>query len=104
MTLGIKARFVVKFDGEEHRLLYDVVVVIEGKRSGTWGNSIQDGRKGGWTWAIALSCPGLSTPLSTHLAPQIKELPRGHWGPAFLMSSLGENLTALCSTIKKEDH
>ena len=69
MTLGIKARFVVKFDGEEHRLLNDVVVVIEGKIAGTWRNSITDDRKGGWTWAIALSCPDLSTPLSTHLVP-----------------------------------
>ena len=32
MSLGIKGKFLVGFDGSEHRLLHDGVVVIEGQR------------------------------------------------------------------------
>lgn len=32
MSIGIKGKFIVGFDGVEHRLLRDDLVVIEGKR------------------------------------------------------------------------
>ena len=59
MSLGIKGKFVVGFDGEEHRLLKDGVVVIENKRVRHVGKSYS-GRVDRWIDASSgLVMPGL---------------------------------------------
>jgi len=94
--LGIKGKFVVGFDGDEHRLLRDGVVVIEGERVKHVGKSYS-GRVDRWIDASgSLVMPGL---INTHIhaagSPKDKSFLEDVGARHFYMSSLGENLTAL---------
>jgi len=94
--LGIKGKFVVGFDGDEHRLLRDGVVVIEGKRVKHVGKSYS-GQVDRWIDASgSLVIPGL---INTHIhaagSPKDKSFLEDVGARHFYMSSLGENLTAL---------
>lgn len=96
MSIGIKGKFVIGFDGEEHRLLRDGVVVIEGKRVEHVGKSYS-GRVDRWIDASSsLVMPGL---INTHIhaagSPKDKSFLEDVGARHFYMSSLGENLTAL---------
>ena len=104
MSLGIRAKFVVGFDGKEHRLIRDGVVVIEGKRIGHVGKSY-GGEVERWIDAgRSLVMPGL---INTHIhassSPKDKSFLEDVGARHFYMSSLGENLTALGSSMRAED-
>lgn len=96
MSIGIKGKSVIGFDGEEHRLLTDGVVVIEGKRVKHVGKSYSD-QVDRWIDASgSLVMPGL---INTHIhaagSPKDKSFLEDVGARHFYMSSLGENLTAL---------
>ncbi|MCW3979300.1 MAG: amidohydrolase family protein, partial [Candidatus Bathyarchaeota archaeon] len=104
MTIGIKGKFVIGFDGEEHRLLRDGVVVIEGKRVKHVGKSYSS-RVDRWIDASSsLVMPGL---INTHIhatgSPKDKSFLEDVGARHFYMSSLGENLTALGMSMTDED-
>lgn len=104
MSIGIKGKFVIGFDGEEHRLLTDGVVVIEGKRVKHVGRSYS-GQVDRWIDASgSLVMPGL---INTHIhaagSPKDKSFLEDVGARHFYMSSLGENLTALGMSMTDED-
>ena len=105
MSLGIRARFIVGFDGVEHRLLTDGVVVVRGRRIAHVGGSYT-GRVDRWIDAgRGLVIPGL---INTHIhassSPKDKSFLEDVGARHFYMSSLGENLTALGKSMRPEDH
>jgi cytosine/adenosine deaminase-related metal-dependent hydrolase len=104
MSLGIRARFIVGFDGEEHRLLHDGVVIIEGKKIKHVGKSYA-GKVERWIDAgQSLVIPGL---INTHIhassSPKDKSFLEDVGARHFYMSSLGENLKALGLSMKPGD-
>jgi cytosine/adenosine deaminase-related metal-dependent hydrolase len=104
LSIGIKGKFVVGFDGEEHRLLRDGVVVIEGERVKHVGKSYS-GRVDRWIDASSsLVMPGL---INTHIhaagSPKDKSFLEDVGARHLYMSSLGENLTALGMSMTDED-
>jgi 5-methylthioadenosine/S-adenosylhomocysteine deaminase len=104
MSLGIRARFIVGFDGEEHRLLHDGVVIIEGKKIKHVGKTYT-GKVERWIDAgQSLVIPGL---INTHIhassSPKDKSFLEDVGARYFYMSSLGENLKALGLSMKPGD-
>ena len=104
MSIGIKGKFVIGFDGKEHRLLRDGVVVIEGNRVKHVGKSYS-GQVDRWIDASGgLVMPGL---INTHIhaagSPKDKSFLEDIGARHFYMSSLGENLTALGMSMTDED-
>ncbi len=104
MSLGIRGKFVVGFNGEEHRLLRDGVVVIEGRRIKHVGKTYR-GEVNRWIDASdCLVMPGL---INTHIhassSPKDKSFLEDVGARHFYMSSLGENLTALGMSMRDED-
>ena len=105
MSLGIRSKFIVGFDGVEHRLLIDGTVVIEGKRIKYVGKSYQ-GTADRWIDAgQSLVMPGL---VNTHIhaasAPKDKSFLEDVGARHFYISSLGENLSALGMSMRREDN
>ena len=105
MSIGVRGKFVVGFDGLEHRIIRDGVVVVEGNRIKHVGKSY-DGKVERWIEAPAgLVMPGL---INTHIhaatAPKDKGFIDDTGARHFYMSSLGENLTALGKSIKPKDY
>jgi cytosine/adenosine deaminase-related metal-dependent hydrolase len=105
MSLGIRGRFVVGFDGVEHRIIRDGVVVVEGKRIRHVGKGY-DGKVDRWIDApTGLVMPGL---INTHIhaatAPKDKGFIDDAGARHFYMSSLGENLTALGQAMRGSDY
>jgi len=105
LSLGIRAKFIVGFDGVEHRLLTDGVVVVEGKRIAHVGRSYA-GRVDRWIDAgRGFVIPGL---INTHIhassSPKDKSFLEDVGARHFYMSSLGEKLTALGNSMRPEDH
>lgn len=105
MSLGIKAKFIVGFDGKEHRLIRDGVVVVEENRIKHVGKSYS-GSVDRWINAgLSLVIPGL---INTHIhassSPKDKSFLEDIGVRQFYMSNLGENLTALGRSIRQEDH
>ncbi|UCD44574.1 MAG: amidohydrolase family protein [Candidatus Bathyarchaeota archaeon] len=104
MSFGIKGKFIVGFDGEEHRLLEDGVVVVEGRRIKHVGKTYS-GEVERWIDASkGLVMPGL---INTHIhassSPKDKSFLEDVGARHFYMSSLGENLTALGMSMRNED-
>lgn len=105
MSIGIKGKWIVAFDGEEQRLLTDGVVVIDGKRivhvGKTYGGEVK-------RWIDAghhLVTPGfICTHTHASSAPKDKSFIDDTGAKHFYMSSLGENLTALGRSINPEDY
>ena len=104
MSLGIKGKFLVGFDGSEHRLLHDGVVVIEGQRVKYVGKTYSGHVE---RWIDASGClviPGL---INTHIhaasSPKDKSFLEDVGARHFYMSSLGENLTALGMSMTDKD-
>src|SRR5512139_711984 len=105
MSLGVRGKFVVGFDGEEHRIIRDGVVVVEGKRIKHVGKSY-DGKVERWIDApTGLVMPGL---INTHIhaatAPKDKGFIDDTGARHFYMSSLGENLTSLGQAMRGPDY
>ena len=104
MSLGIRGRFVVGFDGKEHRILHDGVVIIEGSKIKHVGRSYS-GRVERWIdTGRSLVMPGL---INTHIhassSPKDKSFLEDVGARHFYMSSLGENLAALGLSMTDED-
>jgi cytosine/adenosine deaminase-related metal-dependent hydrolase len=104
LTVGIRGKFIIGFDGEEHRLLRDGVVVYEGNRIEHVGKSYS-GRVDEWIDAsTSLVIPGL---INTHLhaagAPNDKSFLEDIGVRPLYGSNLGENLTALGLSTSRED-
>ena len=93
MSLGIKGKYIVGYDGVEHRMLHDGVVVIEGNRVKHVGKTY-NGSVERWIDAKnSLVMPGL---INTHIhaasAPKDKSFIEDVGARALYMSSMGENL------------
>ncbi len=104
MSIGIRGKWVIGYDGEEHRLIRDGVVVTEGKRIKYVGkdSSVEADRWIDGSHHVVI--PGL---ICTHAhassAPKDKSFIDDTGARHFYMSSLGENLSALGKSISPED-
>jgi len=105
MSIGITGKWVIAYDGTEHRLLRDGVVVTEGNRIKHVGKSFR-GDVDQWIDASHhVVIPGLiCTHTHASTAPKDKSFIDDTGARHFYMSSLGENLTALGKSIRPEDH
>jgi 5-methylthioadenosine/S-adenosylhomocysteine deaminase len=104
MSIGIRGGFVVGFDGTEHRLIRDGVVVVEEKRIKHVGISYA-GKVDRWIEARGmLVTPGL---INTHLhaatAPKDKSFLEDIGVRPLYGSNLGENLAALGASATIQD-
>lgn len=104
MSIGLKGSFVVGFDGVEHRLLRDGVVVIEGNRIIDVGKT-HTGKVDRWIDAHGcLIMPGLiNTHVHASTAPKDKSFLEDIGVAPLYGSNLGENLTALGASATKGD-
>jgi 5-methylthioadenosine/S-adenosylhomocysteine deaminase len=104
MSLGIRGKFVIGFDGSEHRIIRDGVVVVEGNRIKHVGK-IFSGSVDRWIEApTGLVMPGLiNTHIHASTAPKDKGFIDDVGARHFYMSSLGENLTALGQAMRGSD-
>ncbi len=105
MSIGIKGKWVIAYDGKEHRLLRDGIVVTEGNRISYVGKNYK-GKVDRWIDASThVVIPGM---ICTHThassAPKDKSFIDDTGARHFYMSSLGENLTALGKSIKPENY
>jgi cytosine/adenosine deaminase-related metal-dependent hydrolase len=105
MSIGIKGKWIVAYDGQEHRLIRDGTVITEGQRItyvGKESNHDPD------TWIDAthhVIIPGfICTHTHASTAPKDKSFIDDTGARHFYMSSLGENLTALGKSITPQDH
>ncbi len=105
MSLGIKGKFIVGFDGEEHRILTDGIVVIADQRITHVGKSYT-GDVDKWIDASrSLVIPGLiNTHIHASTALKDKSFLEDTGVRELYMSNLGENLTALGLSIQQKDH
>ncbi|MBN1683388.1 amidohydrolase family protein, partial [Candidatus Bathyarchaeota archaeon] len=105
MSFGIRGKWVIGFDGFEHRLIRDGVVVVDGNHIKHIGKSY-DGKVDRWINASHhLVSPGfICTHCHAASAPKDKSFIDDTGARHFYMSSLGENLSALGQSIKKEDY
>jgi cytosine/adenosine deaminase-related metal-dependent hydrolase len=104
MSIGIRGSFVVGFDGTEHRLIRDGVVVVEDKKIIHVGKSYSE-KVDRWIEAKGmLVTPGL---INTHLhaatAPKDKSFLEDIGVRALYGSNLGENLVALGASATQKD-
>ena len=104
LSLGIRGSYVVGFDGVEHRMIRDGVVVVEDKRIKHVGRSY-DGQVARWIDAKGcLVIPGL---INTHIhassAPKDKSFLEDIGIRQLYGSNLGENLTALGASATEQD-
>jgi len=104
MSTGIRGSFVVGFDGAEHRMIRDGVVVVEGKRIKYVGKSY-DGHVDRWIDAKGcLVSPGfINTHIHAATAPVDKSFLEDIGVRPLYGSNLGENLDALGDSITAED-
>jgi cytosine/adenosine deaminase-related metal-dependent hydrolase len=105
MSIGIKGKWIIAHDGNDHRLVRDGVVVTEGNRVKYVGKSYK-GKVDRWIDASThVVIPGM---ICTHThassAPKDKSFIDDTGARHFYMSSLGENLTALGKSIRPENY
>jgi cytosine/adenosine deaminase-related metal-dependent hydrolase len=105
MSIGIKAKWIIAYDGKENRLLRDGIVVIEDqwiKYVGKNYNSKVD------QWIKAPTHVVTAGFICTHAhassAPKDKSFIDDTGAPSLYMSSLGENLSALGKSIYSKDY
>jgi cytosine/adenosine deaminase-related metal-dependent hydrolase len=105
MSIGIKGKWIVAFDGEEHRILRDGVIITEDNRIKHVGKSYS-GAVDKWIDASHhLVSPGfICTHTHASSAPKDKSFIDDTGAKSLYMSSLGENLTALGKSINPEDY
>jgi cytosine/adenosine deaminase-related metal-dependent hydrolase len=105
MSIGIKGKWLVAYDGTEHRLVKNGVVVIEGNIIKHVGKSY-NGAVESWIDASHhVVIPGLiCTHTHASTAPKDKSFIDDTGAPSLYMSSLGENLTALGKSISPGDY
>ncbi len=105
MSLGIRGKFVIGFDGTEHRIIRDGVVIIEGKKIKQVGKSFEGSVD---RWINAPTCMVMPGLINTHIhaatAPKDKGFIDDTGARHFYMSSLGENLTALGQAMRDSDY
>jgi 5-methylthioadenosine/S-adenosylhomocysteine deaminase len=105
MSIGIKGKWIIAHDGNDHRLVRDGVVVTEGNRIKYVGKKFS-GKVDRWIDASThVVIPGM---ICTHThassAPKDKSFIDDTGARHFYMSSLGENLSALGKSIKPENY
>lgn len=104
LSIGIRGSFVVGFDGSEHRMIRDGLVVVEGKRIKYIGKTYAGNVD---RWINASGClviPGLiNTHIHASTAPKDKSFLEDIGIRQLYGSNLGENLTALSASAMKED-
>ena len=105
MSLGIRGKWIIAHDGNEHRLLRDGVVITEGHRIKYVGKQYS-GSVDRWIDAgHHVVSPGfICTHTHASSAPKDKSFIDDTGAKSLYMSSLGENLTALGRSIKPEDY
>jgi cytosine/adenosine deaminase-related metal-dependent hydrolase len=104
MSLGIRGKWIIVFDGKEHRLLHNSVIITDENRIKFIGKSYS-GSVDRWIDAgHHMVIPGLiCTHTHASTAPKDKGFIDDIGARHFYMSSLGENLTALGKSIKPQD-
>jgi cytosine/adenosine deaminase-related metal-dependent hydrolase len=104
MSIGIRGKWIIGYDGDEHRLIRDGIIVTEKNRIKYVGKNYS-GSVDRWVDADHhLVIPGLiCTHAHASTAPKDKGFIDDVGARHFYMSSLGENLTALGKSIKPED-
>lgn len=105
MSIGIKGKWIVAFDGEEHRILRDGVVITEDNRIKYVGKSYS-GAVDKWIDANhhVVSAGFICTHTHASSAPKDKSFIDDTGAKSLYMSSLGENLTALGKSINPKDY
>ncbi len=105
MSIGIKGKWIIAYDGTEHRLLRDGVLVTEGKQIKYVGKSYS-GKVDRWIDASHhVVSPGfICTHTHASSAPKDKSFIDDTGAKSLYMSSLGENLSALGRSINPEDY
>jgi len=105
MSIGIKGKWIIAYDGKEHRLLRDGVLVTEGKRIKYVGKKYS-GKVDRWIDAShhVVSAGFICTHTHASSAPKDKSFIDDTGAKSLYMSSLGENLTALGRSINPEDY
>lgn len=105
MSIGIKGKWIIAYDGKEHRLLRDGVVITEGKHIKYVGKNYS-GDVDRWIDASHhVVIPGMiCTHTHASTAPKDKSFIDDTGARHFYMSSLGENLTALGKSIRPQDY
>ena len=105
MSIGIKGKWVVAYDGMNHRLIRDGMVVTEGQRIKYVGKNYSGSVDKWIDGSHHVVIPGM---ICTHThassAPKDKSFIDDTGAPSLYMSSLGENLSALGKSIKPEDY
>lgn len=104
MSLGIKGKWVIGYDGSEHRLIREGVVITEDKRIKHVGKSYS-GEVERWIEVKSgLVIPGL---INTHIhaatSPKDKSFIDDIGVRELYMSNLGENLAALGKSMRQKD-
>jgi 5-methylthioadenosine/S-adenosylhomocysteine deaminase len=105
MSIGIKGKWIIAYDGKEHRLLRDGVLVTEGKQIKYVGKKYS-GKVDRWIDASHhVVSPGfICTHTHASSAPKDKSFIDDTGAKSLYMSSLGENLSALGRSINPEDY
>ena len=105
MSIGIKGKWIIAYDGQENRLLRDGVVVIEGQRIEYVGKEYK-GKVDRWINAPThvVTAGFICTHTHASSAPKDKSFIDDTGAPSLYMSSLGENLSALGKSINPEDY
>ena len=105
MSIGIKAKWIIAYDGYENKLLRDGVVIVEGQHIEYVGKTY-NGKVDRWIEAPThvVTAGFICTHTHASSAPKDKSFIDDVGAPSLYMSSLGENLSALGKSINAEDY
>jgi cytosine/adenosine deaminase-related metal-dependent hydrolase len=105
MSIGIKAKWIIAYDGNENRLIRDGVVVIEDQYIEFVGKKY-NGQVDQWIKAPThvVTAGFICTHTHASSAPKDKSFIDDTGAPSLYMSSLGENLSALGKSINQKDY
>jgi cytosine/adenosine deaminase-related metal-dependent hydrolase len=105
MLIGIKAKWIIAYNGQENKLLRNGVVVIRDKKIEYVGKKYSS-KVDRWIDAPThvVTAGFICTHTHASSAPKDKSFIDDTGGKAIYMSSLGENLTALGKSINPEDY
>jgi cytosine/adenosine deaminase-related metal-dependent hydrolase len=105
MSIGIRGKWVIAHDGIEHRILRDGVVITEGNRIKFVGKNYSASVDRWIDASHHVVSPGfICTHSHASSAPKDKSFIDDTGAKSLYMSSLGENLSALGSSINPEDY
>ncbi len=105
MSIGIRGKWIIGHDGSEHRILRDGVVVTEGHKIKYVGKKYSESVDRWIDASRHVVSPGfICTHTHASSAPKDKSFIDDTGAKSLYMSSLGENLSALGSSINPKDY